>query len=67
MWALYGIIVRMEMLFFCDNTKNSFVKGIQSLVEDRGKLSLMKSESLKLSERFNIAKIDEWFSMLSST
>ena len=52
---------------FCDNTKNSFVKGIQSLVEDRGKLSLMKSESLKLSERFNIAKIDEWFSMLSST
>lgn len=48
----------------CDNELNSFVKAINYLDQNRNVLLSMKKESIKLSQRFSIEKINEWFCSL---
>ena len=50
---------------FCQNTKESFVKGIMSIINDREKVFQMRSNSLEMSKRLNIENVDKWFSNLA--
>lgn len=50
---------------FCNNNTNEFVSAIRVIERNRHKLEMMKEESISLSKKFSIEKVDEWFSSLS--
>lgn len=49
---------------FCDNNISSFVHALELLNSDRNIVLSMKKESLRLSKKLTIEKLNDWFSSI---
>lgn len=54
-----------ECAVFCDNTAESFIKGINDLIKDRLKVEKMKRSAMKRASAFDIKGVAKWFDSLN--